>query len=79
MRVPSLFRQAIALGVMGVSVFIVTGCQGEDKPAPLPELPATTGSAGSKTKPTPPPTGVKAAASAASGARQPRFGEPPSK
>ncbi len=79
MRIPSLFRQGIALVVVGVSVFVVTGCQGEDKPAPLPNLPATTDSSGSKTKTTPPPASGKAAASASSGARQPRFGEPPSK
>ncbi len=79
MRIPSLFRQAIALVVVGVSVFVVTGCQGEDKPAPLPNLPAPTVAPGSVTKTTPSPTTGKAAGSASSGARQPRFGEPPSK
>jgi len=72
MRISSLFRQVMALVAVGVSVFVVTGCQGEDKPAPLPDLPATTASPASKA----PSASVKAAASAASGARQPRFGEP---
>jgi hypothetical protein len=79
MQISSLFRQAMALVVLGVSVFVVTGCQGEDKPAPLPDLPATATPPASKT--TPPSASVKATGSAASGARQPRFGEsvPPPK
>jgi hypothetical protein len=74
MRISSFFRQIMALLAVGTSVFVVTGCQGEDKPAPLPNIPSatTTPTASNKTSPT---TG-KAAASAAAGARQPRFGEP---
>ena len=78
MRVSSLFRQLMALVIVGVSVFVVTGCQGEDKPAPLPNVPPATAPADAKATPASPTTG-KAAGSASSGARQPRFGETPAK
>ena len=67
-------RQAMALVVVGVSVFVATGCQGEDKPAPLPNLPPTTAPSESNTKST--PASGRAAGSAASGARAAKFGEP---
>jgi hypothetical protein len=75
MRISILSRQVMALVVGGVSVFVVPGCQEENKPSPLPNLPASTTPVDSTTKPNAPPTTGKSAASAASGARQPRFGE----
>ncbi len=77
MRFSSSFRQTMALVAVNVSVFVVTGCQGEDKPAPLPDLPAASApSAASSSTTTPSTASGKAAASAGAGARQPRFGEP---
>jgi hypothetical protein len=73
MRIISLLRHVMATVVVGVSVFVVTGCQ-EDKPAPLPNLPPAAAPAESNTKSTP-STG-KAAGSAAPGARAAKFGEP---
>jgi hypothetical protein len=73
MRISSSFRRVVALAVVGMSVFVVTGCQEGDKPAPLPDLPAAKAPPVSKT--TRRPASTKIAGSAESGARQPRFGE----
>jgi hypothetical protein len=75
MRISSVSRQIMALVVGGVSVFVVAGCQEENKPAPLPNLPAAVTPTESKTSENAPPTTGKAAASANPAARQPRFGE----
>jgi hypothetical protein len=73
MQISSSFRRVVALAIVSMSVFIVTGCQEGDTPAPLPDFPAAKAPPVSKT--TRRPASSKNVGSAESGARQPRFGE----
>ena len=68
MRFSSSFRQAMELVAVSVSVFVMTGCQGEDKPAPLPDLPAGSAPSAASSSTTPPTASGKAAGSAGAGA-----------
>lgn len=71
MQIPTVFRRLMATAIVGVSAFVVTGCQPADTPAALPNVAnSTPPPAPTKSDPAPPP-----GTSSGGGARMPAIGE----